>query len=80
MILTNRSVVPYGSRCRLRMCRYLASALVFAVLALGSLDLAAQADVGSAPVSTDRVVLWASTGDIKSRNLYYGPGGKVRCQ
>ena len=76
MILTNRSVVPYGSRCRLRMCRYLASALVFAVLALGSLDLAAQADVGSAPVSTDRVVLWASTGDIKSRNLYHGPGGK----
>jgi hypothetical protein len=76
MILTNRSVVPQGGPCSFRMRQYVPSALVVAVFALGSLDLAAQPDAPSAPIANNGAILWAAVRDIKSRNLYYGPGGK----
>ena len=73
------SAAHLTSRCRTTSPRLRPwiPALLF-VLALGLVGhTAAQSlDGGHAVVSSERPVLWADPGDIKSLDLFYGPGGK----
>ena len=61
----------HTSRKHLRIGRFCALALILAAFPL----LAQQVRTGAAAVPQESV-LWSDPGAIKSRNLYYGPGGK----
>ena len=59
------------------MVRKRTSMLVFAVtLALACAPMAGQKMAKSAKHAGGEAVLWTDPGDIRSRNLFFGPGGK----